>query len=215
MAQDWQDRVYVKPSSIQGLGVFARRTFATGEPILVREERPVTHDQPLDAARSELEYHCDWLEGGRQVYLGFPERHFNHSCDANAFVRFEDGIATVVALRAIRPNEEITNNYSLNLWDGDPWVCNCGSEHCSADRPRQLLRAAPRASDRAQPSARTLVRPRAQGRIRPLPTTRRPRGPHRSLRRRKRVRGKPLAPPVVSGAGPIKKTRSARSGRPR
>ncbi len=130
MAQDWQDRVYVKPSAIQGLGVFARRTFATGEPILVREERPVTHDQPLDAAQSELEYHCDWLEGGRQVYLGFPERHFNHCCDANAFVRFEDGIATVVALRPIRPNEEITNNYSLNLWDGDPWVCNCGSESC-------------------------------------------------------------------------------------
>ncbi|HEX5369007.1 MAG TPA: SET domain-containing protein-lysine N-methyltransferase [Dehalococcoidia bacterium] len=134
MAQDWQDRVYVKASTIQGLGVFARRTFATGETILVREERPVTTDQPLDAG-TELASHCDWLEGGRQVYLGFPERHFNHSCDANAFVRFKGGVATVVSLRPIRPNEEITNNYSLNLWGGDAWVCNCGSERCTHDVP--------------------------------------------------------------------------------
>ena len=135
MAQDWQDRVQVKPSPIQGLGVFARRTFSTGEPILVREERPVTHDRPLNPARGELEYHCDWLEGGRQVYLGFPERHVNHSCDANAFVRFVDGVATIVALRPIRPNEEITNNSVVNMWGGEPWRCNCGSERCLHEIP--------------------------------------------------------------------------------
>jgi SET domain-containing protein len=135
MAQDWQERVYVKPSPIQGLGVFARRNFSTGETILVREERPVTPDQPLDAAKSELEYHCDWLEGGRQVYLGFPERHFNHSCDANAYVRFEDGVASVIAVRPIHANEEITNDYTINLWEGDPWRCNCGSERCLREVP--------------------------------------------------------------------------------
>jgi hypothetical protein len=130
VSQGWQDAVYVKTSPIHGLGVFARRNFATAETILVREERPVTHDAPLAEARGEYEHHCDWLEGGRQVYLGFPERHVNHSCDANSFVRRRGGTGVVVALRPIRAGEEITHNYSVDLAEGDSWLCNCGSERC-------------------------------------------------------------------------------------
>jgi SET domain-containing protein len=129
-SQTLQDRVYVKSSPIQGLGVFARRNFATGETILVREERPVTPERPLRPERHEFEQHCDWLEDGRQVYLGFPERHINHSCEANAFVRFVNGAGTVVAMRPIRVNEEITNHYSINLSGGEPWRCGCGAESC-------------------------------------------------------------------------------------
>jgi len=127
--------VYVKTSAIHGLGVFARRTFATGETILVREERPVTLEQPLDPDKGELEYHCDWLEGGRQVYLGYPARHINHSCDPNAFLAERDGLHHIVALRPIRPNEEIVDSYSVNLWDGEAWQCNCGSERCLGTVP--------------------------------------------------------------------------------
>jgi hypothetical protein len=89
MKGDWQEGVLVGASPIHGLGVFARRAFAAGETILVREERPVSPELPLDPAKGEFEYHCDWLEGGRQVYIGYPERH-------------------IVALRAIRPGEEVT-----------------------------------------------------------------------------------------------------------
>ena len=127
--------VYVKSSPIQGLGVFARRTFATGESILVRDERPVTPEQPLDPAKGEFEHHCDWLEGGRQVYLGYPARHINHSCAPNAFLREQDGLNHVVALRPIRPNEEIVKHYSVNLWDGEAWQCNCGSDRCLGTVP--------------------------------------------------------------------------------
>ncbi len=138
-SQTLQDRVYVKSSSIQGLGVFARRNFATGETILVREERPVTPERPLRPERNEFEQHCDWLEDGRQVYLGFPERHINHSCDANAFVRFVDGVGTVVAMRPIKVNEEITNHYSINLSGGEPWRCSCGAESCLAIIPSSFF----------------------------------------------------------------------------
>lgn len=122
--------VYVKNSPIHGLGVFARRTFATGESIMVREERPVSPLRPLDPAKGEFEYHCDWLEGGRQVYLGYPARHINHSCDPNAFLAERDGLHHIVALRPIHPNEEIVNHYGINLWDGESWECNCGSQRC-------------------------------------------------------------------------------------
>jgi len=127
--------VYVKSSPIHGLGVFARRTFATGETILVRDERPVTLEQPLDPAKGEFEYHCDWLEGGRQVYLGYPARHINHSCEPNAFLSERDGLHHIVALRPIRPNEEIVDNYSVNLWDGEGWECNCGADRCLGTVP--------------------------------------------------------------------------------
>jgi SET domain-containing protein len=126
----WQDRVYVKPSPIHGLGVFARRNFATGETVLVREERPVTPENPLDPEKDELEHHCDWLEGGRQVYLGFPERYVNHCCEPNAFMRVQDGVGHIVALRPIRVGEEVTNHYGVDLSRGDSWQCGCDSPRC-------------------------------------------------------------------------------------
>jgi SET domain-containing protein len=135
VSQGWQDAVYVKTSPIHGLGVFARRNFATGETILLREERPVTPEAPLEASRGELEYHCDWLEGRRQVYLGFPERHVNHSCDANAFNKRVNGAAYLIALRPIHAGDEITSNYSIDLWDGQAWRCNCGSDRCLGTVP--------------------------------------------------------------------------------
>jgi SET domain-containing protein len=122
--------VEVRPSPIHGLGLFARRTFSTGEAILARDERPVTAERPLNAGLGEFDHHCDWLEGGRQVYLGVPERYINHSCAPNAFLRIRDGVSTVVALRPIRPRDEIVLHYGVNLSGGLPWRCDCHAEAC-------------------------------------------------------------------------------------
>ncbi|HLF71652.1 MAG TPA: SET domain-containing protein [Dehalococcoidia bacterium] len=130
MNERWRDRVYVKESPIDGLGVFARRNFRTGEIVLVRGEmHPVTPEAPLDEAAGELEQHCDVVDGS-QVYLAFPDRHVNHSCDANTFLRFEKDSVSYIALRPIVAGEEVTQSYSVNLNHGAPWECNCGSERC-------------------------------------------------------------------------------------
>ena len=71
-----------RPSPIEGIGLFALRDFVEGETILVRSEREVTEAMPLGP--DEGDEHCDYLDGGRTVYLGVPERHLNHSCEANA-----------------------------------------------------------------------------------------------------------------------------------
>jgi hypothetical protein len=131
--------VYVKTSPIHGMGLFARRTFSTGETILVREERTVTPEQPLDPEKGEFEHHCDWLEGGRQVYLGYPARHVNHSCEPNAFLAERDGLHHIVALKPIRPNEEIVRHYGVNLWDGEVWQCACGAEQCLGTIPADFF----------------------------------------------------------------------------
>jgi SET domain-containing protein len=127
--------VIVKLSSIHGLGLFARRTFATGETVLVRKERAVTPERPLDAERGEVEAYCERLEGGRQVYLGYPARFVNHSCEPNAFLRSQDARNHVVVLKPIRPNEEIVMHYSLNRSAGTTWRCNCGAARCIGEVP--------------------------------------------------------------------------------
>src|SRR5262245_30306995 len=126
MAVWGNENVEVRPSAIHGLGVFAARSFITGELILIRDEsREVTVQNPLREELGEHHWHCDWLENGRQILLPSPERHFNHSCDPNSYVRWVDGVAQNLALRAIAQGEEITHSYSVNLSGGRSWECNC------------------------------------------------------------------------------------------
>ena len=131
----WQGRVEVRPSSIQGLGLFAARDFAAGEVILDRDEsRTVDDEHPL--APGELRIHCDDLWVGRVILLPYPERHLNHSCAHNAWIQWDlDARGHIAALRQIAAGEEITNFYPLNA-DGDgEWQCRCGASSCLGNVP--------------------------------------------------------------------------------
>jgi hypothetical protein len=112
-------------------GMFAGRGFAAGERILRRSEvRFVTPDAPLRPELGEYEHHCDDHSGGRVVLLGFPDRHFNHRCDPNAYVAEIDGVRYIYARRDIVPGEEITNDYCMNARGEAWWTCNCGAPEC-------------------------------------------------------------------------------------
>lgn len=124
-------KVAVKESSIQGFGVFSLGNIAKGELILaIDDSRVVTDEFPLDASRGELEYHCDYLVGGKVVLMQFPERHINHSCDPNTFVKTILGKRYVFALQSISMGEEITYDYCINGFGDTLWECNCGSPRC-------------------------------------------------------------------------------------
>ena len=123
--------VTVQESSINGFGVFSLRSIARGQMILaIDDSRVVTDDLPLDASKGELEYHCDYLAGGKVVLMQFPERHINHSCDPNTFVRTILKTRYVFALRPIVAGEEITYDYCINGFGDTLWECNCGSTRC-------------------------------------------------------------------------------------
>ncbi|HSL44055.1 MAG TPA: SET domain-containing protein-lysine N-methyltransferase [Anaerolineales bacterium] len=125
------DKVIVKDSVINGKGVFALKSISKGELILpIDDSRIVTVDSPLDASQGELEYHCDYLKGGKIVLMQFPERHINHSCDPNAFVKTILRVRYVFALRPINVGEEITYDYCINGFGDTLWKCNCGSPRC-------------------------------------------------------------------------------------
>ncbi len=52
---------------------------------------------------------------------------FNHSCNPNVGVR---GEITFVAMRNIKPGEELTIDYAMIDDDNYKMKCNCGAENC-------------------------------------------------------------------------------------
>lgn len=125
------DAVIVKASTIERLGLFAERRLQERECIhrivVVRE---ITADAPLREELSERFDHCDYPDG-KVVLIGFPSRHLNHSCDPNAYLRYEADGCDVVARRTVEAGEEITIDYNVNIAGGSAWPCHCGSRRCA------------------------------------------------------------------------------------
>lgn len=122
--------VEVRPSPIEGLGLFARRAFRGGRRIRqINVVREVTLEAPLQPDVGERADHCDYPDG-RVVLIGYPDRHVNHSCDPNAYVRYEADSSYLVARRAIAVGEEISCDYNINITGGTAWPCHCGAARC-------------------------------------------------------------------------------------
>jgi len=125
--------VEVGASAIQGLGVFARRSFPAGDRIRrINVVREVTAGSPIREDLGERLDHCAY-PNDKVVLLGIPDRHINHSCDPNAYEQFERHASYIVARRDIRAGEEITVDYNINISEGTSWPCRCGSPRCRGE----------------------------------------------------------------------------------
>ena len=125
--------VEVKPSGIEGLGVFAARSFRAGERIRrINVVREVTADEPIREDLGERVDHCAYPDG-RTVLFGFPDRHVNHSCEPNAWELYEAACSYLVARRDIAAGEEITCDYNVNISGGTAWPCRCGAPRCRGE----------------------------------------------------------------------------------
>jgi SET domain-containing protein len=108
------DAVEVKRARGKGRGVFARRPIRKGEviervPVLVLEERD--YEEGMDGTLL-AGYVFAWGEGRIALALGYGSL-YNHSYRPNA--RYQDVAPRTkqfVALRDIRPGEEVTVNYN-------------------------------------------------------------------------------------------------------
>jgi len=120
-----EDDVTVGPSRT-GLGVFVRRAYRAGEPIL--EFRGAVVDFPFTLGQGDRE--GDALQIGPGVYLDLEGtgRLVNHSCIPNAGVRDR---VVLVAARDLEPGEEVLYDYSTTM-DEDHWTleCRCGQPAC-------------------------------------------------------------------------------------
>ena len=128
--------LFIAPSRIHGLGVFAARDYAPGESVLVIDDRRIVDDQhPLRPELGEHEFHCDYLAGGLVVLMQSPERYINSSCEPNTYIKTVAGSRRVIARHVIYYGEEITYDYIINCHGGAIWNCSCGSPKCRKTIP--------------------------------------------------------------------------------
>lgn len=94
---------YVKESAIHGKGLFARKRIKEGQILGYIKGTPTKKDGP----------HVLWLDDlGQGIHVECDLKYINHNPNPNACY-YDD--LTVVALRDIRKDEEITHHY------GDDW----------------------------------------------------------------------------------------------
>jgi hypothetical protein len=132
----WYDpRVEIRPSSIQGGGMFARAPFQPGETIAIVGGTPMTGAEFAAYLAGVERWNAHQI--GEDLHLvdliQTPEvvdGSINHSCDSNLWMGDE---VTIIARRAIGAGEELTLDYALTTTQAD-WAldqpCQCGSALC-------------------------------------------------------------------------------------
>jgi SET domain-containing protein len=130
-AKCWLDpRVDVRPSRIEGLGLFALAAISKGEVVGVLGGRVIDNQELRRVARTRNKYNSAAIAEGVNLLLQEDERiaRGNHSCDSNLWMR---DAFTLEARRDIAIDEEITVDYALQTalpdWEMD---CRCGSSLC-------------------------------------------------------------------------------------
>jgi SET domain-containing protein len=121
----------VAKSAIHGKGCFAtvpfkrRRKIAeyTGEKITNKEAERRGHRRVLRISGLDQRWSIDGSRGGNGTH------YINHSCRPNSFMQTVHGRLLVLALRDIRPGEEITIDYVSSL-HSDRKRCTCGVAGC-------------------------------------------------------------------------------------
>jgi uncharacterized protein len=121
--------VEVRPSPIEGLGLFATRPFAAGEVVAVLGGR-VVDDPGWAAAAAQGPVSGYAFAEGRHLVQDDddPARFGNHSCDPTTWLADD---VTLVTRRAVGRGEELTSDYATMT--GDPeWAmeCRCGAASC-------------------------------------------------------------------------------------
>ncbi len=127
----WLDpQIEVRPSCIEGRGLFAREPIRAGEVIAVMGGVPITTAQLAEIIATGEAYSCAAIREDVHLLQNADDalRFGNHSCDPNLWMR--DAV-TIEARRAIEPGDEVTTDYALMTVD-PAWRmrCQCGSRAC-------------------------------------------------------------------------------------
>ena len=125
-------RASVKESPIQGRGLFAVAPIEKGDIVCIKGGH-IFDRRTLDAIKetlgpSEIQISEDLFIGPltpreREGSMVFS----NHSCDPNIGVK---GQIVFVALRDIRPGEELTHDWATTDDDSYEMECRCGAQNC-------------------------------------------------------------------------------------
>ena len=122
----------VKPSPIEGRGLFARTAIAAGEIVAVKGGHVLSRAEwralepalgPADIQITEDLVIAPSTREQREGSMLFT----NHSCDPNIALQ---GQIVFVAMRDIRAGEELTHDWATTDDDDYTMTCRCGSTRC-------------------------------------------------------------------------------------
>jgi len=126
------DNIQIAPSPIHGQGGFATRFMPKAARVIEYIGERIT--------KAESRRRCEaqnWFIFGLSEEFDLdgnvesnPARFLNHSCAPNCEAICEKDRLWIVALRDIRPGEEITFNYGYDLADYAEHPCQCGAPEC-------------------------------------------------------------------------------------
>ncbi len=132
----WYDaRVAIRPSHIQGGGMFARAAFQPGEIVSIMGGTLFTEAEFQAYVVSVERFNATQIGEGLHLVdlVQAPDQiagSINHACDANLWLADE---VTIIARRAIAAGEELTLDYALTTIEPG-WVldqpCQCGAAVC-------------------------------------------------------------------------------------
>jgi len=121
----------INESSIEGKGCFSRVQFRRGRKIAEYRGEMISDAEANRRANRRKLRICAidnrWsLDGSRG---GNGTHYINHSCEPNAYMKILYGHILFIALRDIKPGEEITIDYESTL-HSDRKRCSCGVPSC-------------------------------------------------------------------------------------
>lgn len=102
------ENLVVKPSAIEGYGLFAKRNFKNGETVLSWRPTKLADSESLSIPEEQKKY-LNKLTDGTTVLMNVPERYVNSSKTPNTRMVGESD----VAIRDIQEGEEITSHYDF------------------------------------------------------------------------------------------------------
>ena len=133
----------VRRSKVHGRGVFATRAIRKGEVLAEFTGERISH------AEANWRYrHRDFNDSHTFLFTvssrtvidarhgGNDTRFINHRCDPNCEPQIIRGRVFIVAIRAIRPGDELGFEYNIGREDDDPpnvddiYACRCGARRC-------------------------------------------------------------------------------------
>ncbi len=136
-------RFAVRRSPIHGLGVFALTHIPKHTRLIEYKGERISHEEADEryAKEHEISPHTMLFEVNDEIVIdatrrGNSARWINHSCAPNCDVEDEKDRIFIATRRDIRPGEELTYDYNLQL--GEPHTeaakrdhaCFCGSRRC-------------------------------------------------------------------------------------
>lgn len=131
-SQPFIESVEVRPSAIDGNGVFARRRIPARRKLGELTGELINHREARRRARDRKRIAIVEFDDGMAIDAsvnGNAFRYTNHSCAPNAYMRIAGQRVEFYSLRVIKPGEEITCRYGETQHEGTV-PCRCGRGRC-------------------------------------------------------------------------------------